>query len=461
MSWGSTGLRIAAAVVALLLWTGLCLCIAWRRRRERRQVAQEHAIPALPEALGAPWLIAFASQTGTAEALAWQTAKSLHAAGIAAQVAGLGALTLAQLQAAEHALFVVSTYGEGDPPDNAAPFARKLMSDTPQLAHLRFGLLALGDREYVDFCGFGRMLEAWLKRCGAEPMFDRIDADNLDAAALRRWREQLGRTVGDDGFESLEWHAGAWQRWRLAARRHLNPGSVGAPVFHVELRSVDGGPPPDWHSGDLVQVLAPGDDVKPRDYSIGSLPADGSVQLLVRQERRADGRLGLASGWLTAHCEIGGEVLLQLRPHRAFRLGENAHRPLILIGNGTGLAGLRSHLKARAASGEARNWLIFGERHAAFDHHHRDELEAWRQDGVLQRADLVFSRDQPERRYVQHALRDAAGAVREWLAAGAAVYVCGSLQGMAGGVHAALEEIAGAEAVHALAESGRYRRDVY
>ena len=77
---------------------------------------------------------------------------------------------------------------------------------------------------------------------------------------------------------------------------------------------------------------------------------------------------------------------------------------MILVGNGTGLAGLRAHLRARAAVGAGPNWLLFGERNAAYDFHHQAELEGWHRQGTLQRLDVAFSRDQPTRVYVQHLL---------------------------------------------------------
>jgi sulfite reductase (NADPH) flavoprotein alpha-component len=106
-------------------------------------------------------------------------------------------------------------------------------------------------------------------------------------------------------------------------------------------------------------------------------------------------------------------------------------------------------------------WLLFGERSAQCDAHYRAEIDAWAQQGWLARVDWVFSRDQAERRYVQHALQDAADAVRAWVADGAALYVCGSLEGMAGEVDLALQTILGEQALQQLATEGRYRRDVY
>ena len=81
--------------------------------------------------------------------------------------------------------------------------------------------------------------------------------------------------------------------------------------------------------------------------------------------------------------------------------------------------------------------------------------------GELQHLDLAFSRDQAEKRYVQDLLREQHLRLRDWLSDGAALYVCGSLQGMAGGVDAALRELLGEDEVQGLIEAGRYRRDVY
>lgn len=84
--------------------------------------------------------------------------------------------------------------------------------------------------------------------------------------------------------------------------------------------------------------------------------------------------------------------------------------------------------------GAGPNWLLFGERNAAHDLLYGDELQAWQQGGVLQRLDLAFSRDAGGRVYVQDRLRQAGEELRQWVVGqGAAIYVCGSLQGMAQG----------------------------
>jgi sulfite reductase (NADPH) flavoprotein alpha-component len=483
--------RWLGSAALLLAYATLC-GVVWRQERQRAAARQRDRADLLPAAVvtgTTTWTVAYASQTGSAEQIALRTAQTLHAAGLAVRLCSLDELDAAALAQVEHLLLVVSTYGEGDPPDNAARFSRQLLqpatglpADQTQrhrlqhLKNLRYGVLALGDRGYARFCGFGRTLDAWLQDSGARPLFERIEVDQLDPTALQAWHEQLcdaadlGDAPGGSAVPVLI-HAAPFADWRLAERRQLNPGSLGEPVYHLELEPI-GAPLPDWQAGDLAQVRPPdvgtGDggtgDARPRDYSIASVPADGRLHLLVRLQRRTDGTPGRVSGWLGLSAAIGERVALRLREHRAFRAGSNAARPLILIGNGTGMAGLRSHLKARAsapATKRAPCWLIYGERQAAHDFHHQADLVAWQAAGVLARIDAVFSRDQAERRYVQHRVHEAAQDVRDWIDRGAAIYVCGSLHGMAAGVDQALRNALGDNAVDELARAGRYRRDVY
>ncbi|HEX3141784.1 MAG TPA: sulfite reductase subunit alpha, partial [Rhizobacter sp.] len=451
--------NLGAAAAVLLAYAALCFFV-YRAERARRMQAGRDAAALSPAAHDAvPMLVAYGSQTGFAEQLAWQSARLLHTGGVPVRVLPLGQLTRAELERTERALFIVSTYGEGDAPDNAARFAQQLMSAELKLPRLHHAVLALGDSSYAHFCGFGRRLDAWLQERSAGVLFDRVELDNEDAAALTTWQHQVARLAGTGDLP--DWQAPAFAPWRLVERLVLNAGSVGAPVCHLELEPAAGVPLPQWEAGDLVQVRAPADPQRPREYTISSLPADGRLHLLVRQERHADGSLGCASGWLTTQAQVGEPVELRLRAHSSFRIGDNAARALVLIGNGTGLAGLRSHLKARSACAERPPaWLLFGERESAHDRYFADEIDAWLAQGVLARADLVFSRDQAERVYVQHRLIAQAQRLREWVADGAAIYVCGSLEGMAAGVDAALAQLLGRDELASLSDAGRYRRDV-
>lgn len=495
--------RWLCAGAALLAWAGL----AWRTSRRPAMLS-----PAPVPASAGTLLVACASQTGFALQLAERTAQSLRGAGCEVVLCELGRLRADVLAQVRTCLFVASTTGEGDPPDGALAFVRGAMSAPPP-ARLRYAVLALGDRNYAHFCAFGHRLDAWLRQGGAQPLFDLVEVDNGDAGALRHWQHHLSVLAGAP--ELPEWAPARYERWQLAERRQLNRGSPGGAVFHLALR-----PPPGhsatWQAGDIAEIgprhapktvrallealaldgsqpvqgdgetlalaelLARSHLPEParamgldapalaaslhplphREYSIASIPADGAVHLLVRRMLRADGTPGLGSAWLCEHVPVGGTVDLRIRANPGFHPPPD-DRPAILIGNGTGIAGLRALLKARIAAGHRRNWLLFGERTRAHDLHYGDELRAWQAGGGIERMDLVFSRDGPERRYVQHLMRERAGELRRWLQQHASVYVCGSLEGMAPAVEAGLLALVGRDALERMAADGRYRRDVY
>lgn len=450
---GLSDARIFAAGaigLAYLLFTAYWLRPLWRSRSK-----------STPER--GTTLVAYASQTGFAQQLATQTAQSLQSAGRATRIASLAELSSEELAAAELALFIVSTTGEGDAPDPAASFVRKVLDREMPLANLHFGLLALGDREYDNFCAFGHRLDRWLRHQGARTLFDVVEVDNGDDGALRHWQHNLA--LAFEAPDLPDWEAPAYERWRLVERRCVNPGSVGDPCFHLELEPSDGVAPA-WQAGDIAEIdpfnsHGNGGEAHPhREYSIASLPQDGRLHFLVRQMRRPTGELGLGSGWLTQAAPIGSDIFLRVRSNPNFHLPV-LDVPLILIGNGTGIAGLRALLKARIAQGQRRNWLLFGERNAARDRFYADDLAAWSAAGFLSRVDLVYSRDQSERRYVQHQLSECAADLETWIAQGAYIYVCGSLEGMAPGIHTVLIDVLGADAVENLISEGRYRRDVY
>lgn len=446
----------ALAVIAAYL----VFCYATYARHRAREVAAERAAARLLDHGSAPAvLVAYASQTGFGEQLAWRTAEALESGGLPVRVLPLGRVDAAALANTERALFIVSTTGEGDAPDSAASFAMRVMSAPAELAKMQYGLLSLGDRSYERFCAFGRALQTWLQHTHAQPLFDTVEVSDGDPGTLRHWQHHLAQISGQSKLP--DWNPPAYEAWRLIERECLNPGSVGGPVYRIALQ-----PPATkvWRAGDVAEIgpRAPesAELLPHREYSIASIPTDGRLELVVRLMRYPDGRLGLGSGWLTTHARVGGEIAVRVRENRSFHAPDD-DRPMILIGNGTGIAGLRAHLKARAAAGHGRNWLVFGERQEAHDFFFRSELDDWRDRGVLARLDVAFSRDQAERVYVQDRLRAAGDEVRRWVEGGAAIYVCGSLEGMSRGVHEALVEILGSETLDELLETGRYRRDVY
>jgi sulfite reductase (NADPH) flavoprotein alpha-component len=446
------------AAAAVVLWLLIVAAVARRRARARRTAAARASALAPSEGSDA-LLVAFASQTGQAEELAWMTASGLSDAGVPARVALLGDLEPEALRAEGRVLIIASTTGEGDGPDAMSWFARKHMTAPADLAGLSYGLLALGDRTYADFCGFGRALDLWLRRSGATPLFDRIEVDNGDAGAIRHWQRQLGVVTGH--AVQADWAPPAFDRWRLASRRHLNPGSPGGEAWLMAFEPVDHSP--DWVAGDIAEIGLPAlEGVSPgsREYSVASLPADGRAEFIVRLMTRPDGSPGLASGWLTRGLAVGAAVGMRIRTNRSFH-GPPPETPLILIGNGTGLAGLRAHWRARSGVAHGGTWLMFGERTSAHDAFLDEELRAACASGLLTRLDRVFSRDPGDGRYVQALVGRNADELVGWIDRGATILVCGSLEGMSHGVHSALEEVLGADRLLTLAEAGRYRRDVY
>ncbi|WP_028230150.1 bifunctional nitrate reductase/sulfite reductase flavoprotein subunit alpha [Paraburkholderia mimosarum] len=231
--------------------------------------------------------------------------------------------------------------------------------------------------------------------------------------------------------------------------------------------------PVDMSASELLGMLK---RLQPRLYSISSSPKAhaGEVHLTVSAVRYSNGRRerkGVASTFLADRAQEGSvPVFVQKSTH--FRPPRNGDTPMIMVGPGTGVAPFRGFLHERQARGDTgRNWLFFGEQHAATDFYYRDELEQMHKDGHLDRLDLAFSRDQSDKVYVQDRMREQGAQLWAWLQEGAHVYVCGDASRMAKDVDAALREVvsghggmsadAANEYVSALGREKRYVRDVY
>ena len=465
MEWILTPERIYGAMGLVAAYAGMCWGIGSRVRRQRL-VDEAQSQLSQGDAQAPAVLVAYASQTGQAEALARATAKMLVEGGLQVRLLPVEKLTTELLQEYAHSLWMLSTTGEGDAPDHALGFVQQLMAAQPMLTRHQSLVLALGDREYQEFCAFGVQVHEWLQTSGARS--DLVCVDNIDGPSLQSWQAQVGQIrqslLGESASAQeldADWlQAPASVAFVLSRRRLLNPGSQGGALYQLEWTPQSGELPP-WESGDLVSLCVPADPERARDYSIASITADGSLQLLVRESTRADGSPGLASHWLCCGMAEGDVLSLTLREHRGFRLGDNAGRPLILIGNGSGLAGLLSHIKARVQQDRNDQWLLFGERSPQHDAFCAEQLAAWVEQGRLARLDQAWSRNGKDSRYVQDLLRSHAEEVRQWVERGAAIYVCGSLNGMGQGVHLTLQAILGEAKVAELLGSGRYRRDVY
>ena len=183
-------------------------------------------------------------------------------------------------------------------------------------------------------------------------------------------------------------------------------------------------------------------------------------------------RQGVCTSFLSERIEEGARVPAFVHSAKHFRLPEDPAAPIIMIGVGTGLAPYRGYLQERQAIGaRGRNWLFFGEQRRAANFYHEGELTDYAASGLLTRFDTAFSRDQSEKIYVQHRIREQGRDVWSWLDEGAYLYVCGDAERMAPDVDAAIHGIveehgamsreAAAEFVAKLRAQKRYRRDVY
>ncbi len=215
----------------------------------------------------------------------------------------------------------------------------------------------------------------------------------------------------------------------------------------------------------------------PRLYSIASSQAavEDEVHLTVatvRYNAYERERGGVASTWLADRLSEDSTVPVYIDSNKNFKLPADDNVPIIMIGPGTGVAPFRSFMQEREERGaKGRNWLFFGDQHFLTDFLYQVEWLSWRKSGLLTRLDVAFSRDQAEKIYVQHRLREKSIDIWNWLQDGAHIYVCGDAVNMAPDVNEALLDIICQEGhksreeandyLRQLTRDKRYQRDVY
>lgn len=215
----------------------------------------------------------------------------------------------------------------------------------------------------------------------------------------------------------------------------------------------------------------------PRLYSISSSQAlhPSTVHLSVRvvqYESHNRERLGVCSGEIGKRTPPGVLLPIFVHSNNMFRMPADLEAPVIMVGPGTGLAPFRAFLQQKEAGrGRWPMWLFFGEQRANQDFLYREEMHAWLENGVLQRLDTAFSRDQQTKIYVQDRVREQAADLWNWLEQGAYLYVCGDSKRMAPDVESAILD---AIAIHSgkgaeyasqyiadMKKQKRYLKDVY
>ena len=411
-------------------------------------------------------LIAYASESGSGEQLADELHVKLKNQGGSALCISLNQVTEQQLKQADTLLIIASTYGEGEAPDNGRHFLDKLDKLKSTLSYLNYAILALGDKEYNQYCQFGIALNQALQNKHCTPLFAPILVDKLDENSINEWYSHLlnkGLLAEAVPHSTLSSTQLPIQQLKLTGRQQVNINSPGAPLFEINLAV-----PNDltWQAGDIARLHIK-DTV--REYSIASVPQEQSLKLLVREQKHPTGELGLGSGWLCHQADLDSKQAFSIRANPKFNPLDE-HKKLILIGNGSGLAGLRGHLKHRELKQHHENWLLYGERCAEHDLPWHLELTEWFNAKHLTEIDLAFSRQTADSNikvgrchsgYVQDALLAQQAKLKDWVNNGAAIFICGSLQGMAKDVESMLLDILGQPVLSRLERQGLYRKDVY
>ena len=214
-----------------------------------------------------PLTILYGSQTGTAEGLAKKVMKEAGKRGFAPKMVDMARYETVDFTKEENVLLITSTYGDGDPPDNALAFWNFLKSDTaPPLAHMNFSVLALGDTNYSAFCQFGKNCDEYFEKLGAKRIHPRVDCDVDYEAPAGAWAENVFASLASAGGATPAAGAATMEvaeetgyskknpfPARLITNRKLNGENSGKEVRHYEIQLAGSGLT--YEAGDALGVM--------------------------------------------------------------------------------------------------------------------------------------------------------------------------------------------------------------
>jgi len=200
--------------ITTVFWLGLALLLVlvlfgflWQRSNVSPIFRAPSRNQALKQATKqtSDWIIYYASQRGRAKTLALQTAKALETGGLQVDVIALSTLKPQDLLGKTQCLFITSTFGNGQAPEAARSFERKLKRAKLNLSDMNYAVLALGDRQYDRFCGFGRKLDTWLTQQNAQPIRSIIRVSQMDTDSVALWIKLIDDVGGNiQAFSILE-----------------------------------------------------------------------------------------------------------------------------------------------------------------------------------------------------------------------------------------------------------------
>jgi sulfite reductase (NADPH) flavoprotein alpha-component len=530
--------------------------------------------PAASSRPAEPLTIVYASESGNSEKLAGDFAKAARKNGLKPTIIDMADLVLSALVSAKRLVVIAATWGEGEPPARAIRAYNELMGEgAPRLDGVEFGVLALGDTAYAEFCAIGKKIDERLAALGGKRSVDRVDCDLDFAEPAARWIGDAVKALAppNAGGRVIEVDFGAKP---LAAPNtdvveaeviehvDLNSSRSDKETIHLAL-SFEGGAPA-YQPGDSLDVYPENDPayvdellkvaglaqddqlraefIKSRDVTtlslksvetyaektghqyVKALLADGqarewivgrqlidllavfpitlNVEILraltrplapraysiassrrevgdeahllvsaVRYESHGRARKGVASNYIAERVKRGQRVRVKLKPNKHFSLPA-PDKDIIMVGPGTGVAPFRAFVQERRATeAKGRNWLFFGDRTFTHDFLYQLDWQDALKDGSLTHMDIAFSRDRPDKIYVQHKVWERRHELVEWLDGGAHFYVCGDAKAMAKDVRAMLVNAyadvktlspeAAEQAVATLEREKRYLQDVY
>ncbi|QJQ97562.1 PepSY domain-containing protein [Halomonas sp. PGE1] len=451
--WLGLILGLAALTVPVMAVTGTI--IWWKRHQSKPKLAANSG----PTAADSVILVGSEGNT------TWSFVRTLHdslvQAGHRVHTAPMNQLA-PRYRDAKRLFILTATYGDGTAPSSANRFLARLekITKTPELP---VAVLGFGDRQFPQFCGFAKEVEATLAAKGWPQLLPLDTIDRQSTQEFARWGHAVGKVLGID---LTLVHTPVRPRTTVLelAERVDYGADVQAPTAVLRFKAPEGGGKtgllgrllghtglPHFEAGDLVGILPPDSHV-PRLYSLASASKDGTLEICVRQHPS-----GLCSGFLHA-LPIGGTIDAFIQPNQNFRPA-SGKAPIVLIGAGTGigpLVGFIRHNKAHQAM-----HLYWGGRSPQSDFLYEPELNVYLEDRRLTKLNTTFSRVD-ERAYVQDKLIANGPELRWLIEKGAQILVCGG-RDMAKNVMAALNDIVAPLGmdVATLKAQGRYREDVY
>ncbi len=514
--------------------------------------------------------IAYGTETGNSKRVATDFASKAKKIGINAKLISLDQYRLTDLPKEEYFLTVISTQGEGEPPEAAKKFYDHIHNNGFTLEKLKYSVLALGDTSYPLFCKTGEDIDEQLKKLGGSRIVDIQKCDIEYDEDANQWFDKVIKKLAETGTQTTAVAAAPAVADKKATGKkaytgtiltniNLNDRGSNKQTWHIEIAADD----VEYECGDSIGIVPQNADltvekilslskginagkqveykketftifdllkyklnishlitnvikryativgveinetkmdlpdllkaypvkdtaqfeevlgilnpIAPRLYTLASSPAahSGEVHIIVAKDIftvNEEKKYGVCSAFLGLQ-KPDTALKFFVQKNKRFRLPA-PDKDIIMIGPGTGIAPYRSFLAERDALGATgKNWLFFGEQHFASDFLYQTEIQNWFETGVLTKVNVAFSRDQPEKIYVQHRMWEQGAELYDWIQSGAHIYLCGKKDPMSIDVEHTLQEIIekfgektkeeAKEYFLQMQNEGRYSEDVY